>query len=137
MWKTLDREMQKKGFTNAKMCYNSIVIKERMKEMKNKETKVSLKEMFAEYARKELEFVKNSDPEKVYHRILPNFKDKTKASINFLYKYIKVDGLIDGDTIYLVKVRATKWGKEEDIEKVIAKVSEIVNKGDMKLVNQI
>lgn len=105
--------------------------------MKNKETKVSLKEMFAEYARQELEFVEKSDPNKVYHRILPNFKDKTKASINFLYKYIKVDGLIDGDTVYLLKVRVTKWGKEEDVKEVIAKVTEIVNKGDMKLVNQI
>lgn len=105
--------------------------------MKNKETKVSLKEMFEEYARKELEFVEQADPEKLYHRILPNFKDKTKASINFLYKYIKVDGLIDGDTVYLVKVRVTKWGKEEDVDEVIAKVTEIVNKGDMKLINQI
>ena len=105
--------------------------------MNNNKSKVSLKEMFAEYARQELEFVKNSDPDKVYHRILPNFKDKTKASINFLYKYIEVDGLIDGDTVYLIKVRITKWGKEEDVDKVIAKVTEIVNKGDMKLVNQI
>lgn len=105
--------------------------------MKNKENKISLKEMFAEYAKQELEFVEKSDPEKVYHRILPNFKDKTKASINFLYKYIKVDGLIDGDTVYLIKVRVTKWGKDDDVEEVIAKITEIINKGDMKLVNQI
>ena len=43
--------------------------------------KVSLKEMFQEYAKQEMEFIKNSDPEKVYHRVLPNFKDKNKGSI--------------------------------------------------------
>lgn len=99
--------------------------------------KVSLKEMFQEYAKQELEFIKNSDPEKVYHRVLPNFNDKHKGSIEFIYKYIIVGGMIDKDTIYLNKLRVTKFGKESDIDAVLKKITEIVNKGDMKLVNQL
>lgn len=99
--------------------------------------KVSLKEMFQEYAKQELEFIKNSDPEKVYHRVLPNFKDKTKGSIEFIYKYIIIGGMIDKDTIYLNKLKVTKFGKESDIDAVLKKIEEIVNKGDMKLVNQL
>lgn len=99
--------------------------------------KVTLKEMFREYAKQELDMIQNSDPDKLYHRVMPNFKDKTKGSIDFLYKKITVGGLIDGDTIYLNRLRVSKWGKEEDIDAVIAKVTEVVNKGDMKLVNQI
>ena len=102
----------------------------------NKE-KVSLKQMFQEYAKNELEFIEKSDPEKLYNRVLPNFKDRTKGSIDFLYKKIVVGGMIDKDTIYLNKLRVSKFGKEEDIDKVLAKIEEVVNKGDMKLVNQL
>lgn len=105
--------------------------------MSKPEPKVTLKEMFEEYAKRELEFVKNSDPNKVYHRILPNALDRNKASIDFLYKKIKVGGFVDKDTIYLNKMKVTSEGKEEDIDAVIAKITEIVNKGDMKLVNQL
>lgn len=99
--------------------------------------KVNLKEMFEEYARKELEFVEQSDPEKLYHRIIPNVKDKDKASIDFLYRKIKVGGFIEKDTIYLNKIKVTKFGKESDIDAVIAKIKEVVDAGDMKLVNQL
>ena len=99
--------------------------------------KVNLKEMFREYAKNELEFIEKSDPDKLYHRVLPNFKDKSKGSIDFLYKKIVVGGMIDGDTIYLNKFRVSKFGKDEDVEAVIAKVTEVVNEGDMKLVNQL
>lgn len=105
--------------------------------MKKDEPKVTLKEMFEEYARKELEFVENADPEKLYHRILPNIKDKTQASIDFLYRKIKLGGFVDKDTIYLNKVKITKGGKEDDIDAAISKIQEVVNKGDMKLVNQL
>lgn len=103
----------------------------------SKENKVNLKEMFEEYARKELEFVEQADPDKLYHRVIPNIKEKDKASIDFLYKRIKVGGFIDKDTIYLNKLKVTKNGKEEDIPVVIAKLQEIIDKGDMKLVNQL
>ena len=104
----------------------------------NKPTpKVTLKEMFQEYAKRELEFVKQSDPDKLYHRILPNVKDKNRASIDFLYKKIKVGGFVVNDTIYLNKLKVTDEGKEEDIDLVLAKIQEVVDKGDMKLVNQL
>ena len=99
--------------------------------------KVNLKEMFREYAKQELEFIKNSDPEKVYHRVMPNFRDKNKGTIEFIHKHIIIGGMIDGDTIYLNKLKVTKYGKEDDIDSALAKITEIVNKGDMKLVNQL
>lgn len=99
--------------------------------------KVNLKEMFREYAKNELEFIEKSDPNKLYNRVIPNFKDKNKGSIDFLYKKIVVGGLIDKDTIYLNKLRVSKFGDEKDIDSVIAKIEEVVNKGDMKLVNQL
>ena len=103
----------------------------------SKKDKISLKEMFEEYAKNELELIKNSDPEKLYHRVIPNLKEKDKGNIDFLYKKIIVGGMIDKDTIYLNKLKVSKWGKEEDIDLVIAKIEEVVNKGDMKLVNQL
>ena len=105
--------------------------------MTTKEPKITLKEMFEEYARKELEFVEQADPEKLYHRILPNIKDKEKGSIDFLYRKIKIGGLIDKDTIYLNKLKVAKGGKEEDIPLAIAKIQEAVESGDMKIVNQL
>ena len=104
--------------------------------MTKEQTKVDLMEAFREYAKKEKEFIENSDPTKVYHRVLPNVKDKEKGSIDFLYKRILVGGLIDKDTIYLNKL-ISKYGKEEDIDKVIDKITKIILKGDMKLVNQL
>ena len=97
---------------------------------------ISLKEAFTEYAKKELEFVNNSDPEKLYHRVIPNIKDKEKGYIDFLYKKIIVGGMIEKDTIYLNKL-ITKYGDEKDVDKVIDKINEVVNKGDMKIVNQL
>ena len=105
--------------------------------MNNLESKVTLREMFEEYARKEIEFVKQSDPNKLYHRILPNIKDKDRASIDFLYKKIKIGGFIERDTIYLNKLKVTEEGKEEDVPAVLEKIQEVVDKGDMKLVNQL
>lgn len=96
-----------------------------------------IKSMFAEYAKKELEFIKSSDADKLYHRVLPNVKDKNKGSIDFLYKKIVVGGYIEDDTIYLNKLRVSKWGDEKDIDAVLDKIKETVEKGDMKLVNQL
>lgn len=100
------------------------------------EKKIDLIEAFKEYARKEKEFIENSDPNKVYHRVLPNVKDKDKGSIDFLYKRILVGGFINKDTIYLNKL-ITKYGDEKDVDKVLEKISKIISKGDMKLVNQL
>ncbi|MBO7714045.1 MAG: hypothetical protein J6S85_10775 [Methanobrevibacter sp.] len=102
--------------------------------------KISVKEMnqmFREYAKKELDFIESSDPNKMYHRVIPNVKDKEKGSIDFLYKKIIVGGMIDKDTIYLNKLKVSKFGKEDDIDDVINKITTEVEKGDMKIVNQI
>lgn len=105
--------------------------------MKNKVKAAELMKAFRNYAKNELIFIESSDPDKLYHRVLPNLKDKTKGSIDFLYKKIVVGGTIDKDTIYLNKLKVSKWGDEKDIDAVLAKIKEVVNKGDMKIVNQL
>lgn len=99
--------------------------------------KLNLMEAFKEYAKQELEFVNKADPEKVYHRIMPNFKEKDKATADFLYKKIIVGGSIDKDTIYLTKLKVTKEGKEEDIPGVIDKITKMLTDGKMNVVNNI
>ena len=98
--------------------------------------KIDLMEAFRDYARKEKEFINSSDPNKVYHRVVPDIKNKERGSIDFLYKKIIVGGFIEKDTIYINKL-ITKYGKEEDIDSVIEEITKIINKGDMKLVNQL
>ena len=109
----------------------------KMSKTKSKVTVKDLKEMFKEFAKQELETIKNSDPDKLYHRVIPNMKDKNRGSIDFLYKKIVVGGMIENDTIYLNKLRVSEWGNEEDIDLVLDKIKETVEKGDMKLVNQL
>ena len=104
--------------------------------MKDK-TNLNLMEAFKEYAKEELEFINKADPEKVYHRIMPNFKDKDKATADFLYKKIIVGGSIDKNTFYLTKLKVTKDGKEDDIPLVINEITEILTDGKMKVVNNI
>ena len=99
--------------------------------------KLNFKEAFQEYAKCELEFIKQSDPNKVYHRVLPNIKEKDCGYIDFLYKKIIIGGSIVKDTVYLNKLRVTKEGKEDDIEEALNKIKEVINKGDMKLVDNI
>lgn len=99
--------------------------------------KINIMEAFRKYAQKEKEFIEKADPNKLYHRVLPDLKDKERGSIDFLYLKIKVGGFIEKDTIYLNKLKVNSGGKETDIDKVIAKIQEVVNKGDMKLVNQL
>ena len=95
----------------------------------SKVTSVDWKQMFAEYAKKELDFIEKSDPEKIYHRVFPNFTNKDQGTIEFIYKKITIGGFIDKDTIYLNKLKISK--------SVVNKITEIINKGDMKIVNQL
>ena len=103
-----------------------------------KETpKVTLKEMFEEFAKKEQELIKTADPNKLYHRVLPNLKDKDSGTIEFLYKKIIVGGTVHKHDIILNKLKVTKEGKEEDIDSVIAKIEEVANNGDMHIINEL
>jgi len=105
--------------------------------MTKEKPKVTLKEMFEEYAKKELEFIKNSDPNKLYHRVLPDLKDKNRGHIEFLYKKIIVGGTVHKHDIILNKLKVTKEGKEEDIDSVIAKIEEVASNGDMHIINEL
>lgn len=99
--------------------------------------KLDFREAFREYARKEIEFVKNADPTKIYTRVLPNFKDKDKGMIDFLYNKIIIGGTIYKHTITLNKLRVTKEGREEDVPEAIAKIMELEKDGDMHIVNEL
>ena len=105
--------------------------------MKTEIPKVTLKEMFEEYAKKEKEVIKTADPNKLYHRVLPNLKDKDSGTIEFLYKKIIVGGNIHKHDIILNKLKVTEEGKEEDIDNVIKKIEETAEKGDMHIINEL
>lgn len=107
------------------------------KQPKKKIDKIDFKEAFQEFARKELEFIKNSDPDKVYTRVIPNFKEKDKGMIDFLYKKIVIGGTIYKDKITLNKIRVTKEGREEDIDEAIQKIMDLEKEGDMHIDNQL
>lgn len=102
----------------------------------NKE-KLNIMDAFRDYAKQELEFIASSEPGKLYHRVIPNIKEKNKGYIDFLYNKIVIGGYIDGNTIYLNKLRVAKGGQESDIDKAMAKVKETIEKGDMGLVDNI
>ena len=103
-----------------------------------KETlKVTLIEMFEEYAKKEVETIKHSDPNNLYHILLKDFTDKDRGQIEFLYKKIIVGGTIYKHDIVLNKLKVSSEGKEEDIDSVIKKIVEVAEKGDMHIINEL
>ena len=99
--------------------------------------KLDLKEAFAEYAKKELEFYKTAKKDKVYTRVLPNLREKDKGSIDFFYNGIVIGGYIYKDTITINKLRVTKVGKEDDIDEAVEKVEESIKLADMTCDNQL
>lgn len=105
--------------------------------MSEKITKQDFREAFAEYAKKELEFYRSAEKDKVYTRVMPDFKDENKGYIDFYYNGIVVGGVIYKETISLNKLRITKVGKEEDTEEAIKAVEESIKKAEMVCDNQL
>ena len=105
---------------------------------KNKE-KLDLKEAFKEYAKKELEFYKSAKKDHVYQRVLPDLKDKNRGTIDFFWNGIIVGGYIDSksNTIVLNKLKVTKFGKEEDVQKAIETVEGKIREAEMICDNQL
>ena len=105
--------------------------------MSDKITKQDFREAFAEYAKKELEFYQSAEKDKVYTRVMPDFKDENKGYIDFYYNGIVVGGVIYKTTISLNKLRITKLGKEEDVEGAIKAVEDSIKKAEMVCDNQL
>ena len=105
--------------------------------MSKEEPKIDLKEAFREYARKELEFYQKAKKNKLYHRVLPNLKEKDKGSIDFYYNGIVIGGYIYKNTITLNKLKVTKFGKEEDIPKAVKVIESNLTKAEMVCDNQL
>lgn len=105
--------------------------------MTKTDKKIDLKEAFAEYARKEMEFYEKAEKDKLYSRVLPNFKEKDKGSIDFYYNGIIIGGYIHKQDIVLNKQKVTKFGKEEDIPKAIEAIKKALEGSEMVLDNQL
>ena len=107
--------------------------------MEKKQEKIDLKEAFAEYAKKELEFYKSAKKDQVYQRVLPNMQDKTKGMIDFFYNGIIVGGYIDtkSNTIVLNKLKVTKFGKEEEVPTAISVIEGKIKETEMVCDNQL
>ena len=104
-----------------------------------KEDKIDLKQAFQEYAKKELEFYQSAKKDKLYNRVLPDLKDKTRGTIDFFWNGIVIGGYMDTktNTIVLNKLRVTKFGKEEDVEKAINTVVTKIKEVEMICDNQL
>ena len=105
---------------------------------KSKE-KIDLKAAFQEYAKKELEFYKSAEKDKLYNRVLPDLKDKTRGTIDFFWNGIVLGGYMDtkSNAIVLNKLRVTKVGKEENIPAAIKTVEEKIKEAEMVCDNQL
>lgn len=98
---------------------------------------IDLKEAFEEYARKELEFYKTAKKDKLYTRVLPNLKDKERGTIDFFYNGLIVGGTIYKKSVVLNKLKITKYGSEDDVEKVVNIIIEELKKEDITCDNQL
>ena len=107
--------------------------------MKQSNDKIDLKAAFQEYAKKELEFYKSAKKDKLYNRVLPDLKDKTRGTIDFFWNGIVIGGYMDTktNTIVLNKLRVTKVGKEEDVESAIKTVEDKIKEVEMVCDNQL
>lgn len=104
----------------------------------NKEqAKINIKEAFAEYARKEMEFYKTAEKDKLYNRILPNLKEKDKATVDFYYNGIILGGYIHKYDLVLNKLRVTKFGQEDEVPKAIEAIEKAIEGSKMVLDNQL
>lgn len=103
------------------------------------DNKLNLKEAFQAYAKRELEFYKSAEKDKVYHRIIPNMQDKTKGMVDYFYNGIIVGGYIDtkSNTIVLNKLKVTKFGKEEEVPTAISVIEDKIKETEMVCDNQI
>ena len=103
------------------------------------DNKLNLKQAFQAYAKRELEFYKSAEKDKVYQRVLPNMQDKTKGIIDFFYNGIIVGGYIDTkiNTIVLNKLKVTKFGKEEEVPTAISVIEGKIKETEMVCDNQL
>lgn len=107
--------------------------------MNQSNDKIDLKAAFQEYAKKELEFYQSAEKDKLYNRVLPDLKDKTRGTIDFFWNGIVIGGYMDTktNTIVLNKLRVTKVGKEEDVESAIKTVEDKIKEVEMVCDNQL
>ena len=104
----------------------------------NKEqAKIDIKEAFAEYARKEMEFYQTAKKDKLYNRILPNLKEKDKATVDFYYNGIILGGYIHKYDLVLNKLRVTKFGQEDEVPKAVEAIKKAIEGSKMVLDNQL
>lgn len=107
------------------------------KKPSKEQAKISLKEAFEEYARKEIEFYQSAEKDKLYNRILPNIKEKNTANVDFYYNGVILGGYIKDKDLVLNKVRITKYGKEEEIPRTIDAIKKALEGSEIVLDNQL
>lgn len=107
------------------------------KDNKKEKAKISLKEAFEEFARKEIEFYQSAEKDKLYNRILPNFKEKDTANVDFYWNGVILGGYIHDKDLVLNKMRLTKYGKEEEIPRAVKAIEKALEGSEIVLDNQL
>ena len=107
------------------------------KDQKKEQAKIDLKEAFEEYARKEIKFYQSAKKDKLYNRILPNIKEKNKATVDFYWNGVILGGYIKDKDLVLNKVRVTKYGNEDEIPRAIEAIKKALDGSEIVLDNQL
>lgn len=97
---------------------------------------IKIKEMLEQFKREEKALLDSLEPNKLYHRILPDMTDeeKKRAKITFIYNKVFAFGSFDGkDTITIDRIHASAEAKKEDADAIADKIKKEVEKGDIKV----
>lgn len=101
---------------------------------------IKIKEMLEQFKKEEKALLDSLEPNKLYHRILPDMTDENKkrAKITFIYNKVFAFGTFDGEkTIKIDRFHASAEAKEEDAEAIAKIIKKEVEKGDIEVVFEV
>ena len=98
---------------------------------------IKIKEMLEQFKKEEKALLDSLEPNKLYHRILPDMtdKDKKRAKITFVYNRVFAFGTFDGKkTITIDRIHASAGANEKDQEAIVNKIKEgVKGKSDLQV----
>lgn len=101
---------------------------------------IKIKEMLEQFKKEQHALLETLEPNKLYHRILPDMtdKDKKRAKITFIYNRVYAFGTFDGKkTIVIDRISPSLTAKKEDADAIANIIKKEVEKGDIKVVFEV
>lgn len=98
---------------------------------------IKIKEILEQFKKEEKALLDSLEPNKLYHRILPDMTDekKKRAKITYIYNRVFAFGTFDGkDTITIDRIHASAGANEKDTEAIVTKIKEgVEHSKDLKV----